>query len=103
MNFVDIITARAILLAVLNRFVNVVEIKFAVITGQHISHKPTSQIISMPKGAVAPIGILFIKQKPPAMPVDKRKTTQALAAERSRYTKKLLCAKLNVRLATVHK
>ena len=42
-------------------------------------------------------------EKPPAMPVDKRKTTQALAAERSRYTKKLLCAKLNVRLATVHK
>ena len=48
-------------------------------------------------------GIFIIKQKPPAMPVDKRKTTQALAAERSRYTKKLLCAKLNVRLATVHK
>ena len=47
--------------------------------------------------------LFFIKQKPPAMPVDKRKTTQALAAERSRYTKKLLCAKLNVRLATVHK
>ena len=48
-------------------------------------------------------GFFIIKQKPPAMPVDKRKTTQALAAERSRYTKKLLCAKLNVRLATVHK
>lgn len=47
--------------------------------------------------------VFIIKQKPPAMPVDKRKTTQALAAERSRYTKKLLCAKLNVRLATVHK
>lgn len=50
-----------------------------------------------------PICFFLIKQKPPAMPVDKRKTTKALAAERSRYTKKLLCAKLNVRLATVHK
>lgn len=53
--------------------------------------------------SVEELPFLFIKQKPPAMPVDKRKTTQALAVERSRYTKKLLCAKLNVRLATVHK
>ena len=37
------------------------------------------------------------------MPVDKGKTTKALAAARSRYTKKLLCTNLNVRLATVHK
>ena len=47
--------------------------------------------------------LLVIKRNPPAMPVDKGKTTKALAAARSRYTKKLLCAKLNVRLATVHK
>lgn len=37
------------------------------------------------------------------MPVDKGETTKALAAVRGRYTKKHLCARLNVRLATVHK
>ena len=37
------------------------------------------------------------------MPVDKKESDKALAAANSRYTKKLLCTKLNVRLATVHK
>lgn len=32
--------------------------------------------------------VIFIKQKPPAMPVEERKTTKALAAANSRYTKK---------------
>lgn len=37
------------------------------------------------------------------MPVDAGKTTKALAAASSRYTKKLLCAKLNVGLGAAHK
>ena len=37
------------------------------------------------------------------MPVDKKEHEQALAVANSRYTKKLLCTNLNVRLATVHK
>ena len=57
---------------------------------------------SLKNGAEMP-RFFVIKRNPPAMPVDKGKTTKALAAARSRYTKKLLCAKLNVRLATVHK
>ena len=62
--------------------------------------------LSAPNLSLFPImatGFFVIKRNPPAMPVDKGKTTKALAAARSRYTKKLLCAKLNVRLATVHK
>ena len=37
------------------------------------------------------------------MPVDKKESDKALAVANSRYTKKLLCTNLNVRLATVHK